>query len=81
MNEEQKQAYEWALNKAYPSVDAKYAKVLASLIQEQENTILEIELNYPNWREKFDSLATAIKWHTDGQDRLIANLRARLFGG
>lgn len=78
MNEEQKWAYEWALNKGYPPVDAKYAKILASLVREQENTILEIELDYPNWRDKFTSLAEAIKWHTNGLNKVIANLRAQI---
>jgi hypothetical protein len=78
MNEEQKAACEWAANKRHPTVDAIYANILHGLVQEQEQTILEIELDYPNWRGKFQSLAEAIKWHTDGQTKVIANLRAQI---
>ncbi len=36
----------------------------------------EIELLYPNWKERFPSLAVAIKCHTDNQDSVIKILRA-----
>jgi hypothetical protein len=81
MNEEQEAACEWAANKRHPTIDAIYANILHGLVQEQEQTILEIELNYPNWRGKFQSLAEAIKWHTDSQDKVIANLRAQIASG
>ena len=34
MNQEQRQAYEWAKNQDYQSVDARYAKILAGLVDE-----------------------------------------------
>ena len=34
MNQEQRQAYEWAKNQDYQSVAARYAKILAGLINE-----------------------------------------------
>ena len=34
MNQEQRQAYEWAKNQDYQSVAARYAKILAGLIDE-----------------------------------------------
>ena len=34
MNQEQRQAYEWAKNQNYQSVAARYAKVLAGLVDE-----------------------------------------------
>lgn len=34
MNKEQRQAYEWAKNQDYQSVAARYAKILAGLIDE-----------------------------------------------
>lgn len=34
MNQKQRQAYEWAKNQNYPSVAARYAKILAGLVDE-----------------------------------------------
>lgn len=34
MNQEQRQAYEWAKNQDYQSVAARYAKILAGLVDE-----------------------------------------------
>ena len=34
MNQEQRQAYEWAKKQNYPSVAARYAKILAGLVDE-----------------------------------------------
>ena len=34
MNQEQRQAYEWAKNQNYQSVAARYAKILAGLVDE-----------------------------------------------
>ena len=34
MNQEQRKAYEWAKNQDYPSVAARYAKILAGLVDE-----------------------------------------------
>ena len=34
MNQEQRQAYEWAKNQNYQSVAARYAKILAELVDE-----------------------------------------------
>ena len=34
MNQEQRQAYEWAKKQNYPSVVARYAKILAGLVDE-----------------------------------------------
>ena len=34
MNQEQRQAYEWAKNQNHPSVAARYAKILAGLVDE-----------------------------------------------
>ena len=36
-NQEQRQAYEWAKNQDYPSVAARYAKILAGLIDEMNS--------------------------------------------
>jgi len=33
-----------------------------------------IERLYPNW-QKFRDIAGAIEWHTDSQDKVIADLR------
>ncbi len=41
----------------------------------REIDLIGIEEMYPNWRRKFKSLAEAIKWHTESQDGVIANLR------
>lgn len=38
MNVEQKQAYEWAKNQNYPSVAARYAKILACVIDKMSGT-------------------------------------------
>ena len=45
MNQEQRQAYEWAKNQDYQSVAARYAKILAGLIDEMNppNEPLTIE--------------------------------------
>lgn len=55
MNKEQRQAYEWAKNQDYPSVAAKYAKILAGLIDEmtppnEPLTLEELrEMDAPVW--------------------------------
>lgn len=38
MNQEQMQAYEWAKNQNYQSVAARYAKILAGLVDEMAQT-------------------------------------------
>lgn len=45
MNQEQRQAYEWAKNQDYQSVAARFAKVLAGLVDEMtpQNKALTIE--------------------------------------
>ena len=45
MNQEQRQAYEWAKKQSYPSVAARYSKILAGLVDEitQPNEPLTLE--------------------------------------
>lgn len=45
MNQEQRQAYEWAKKQNYPSVAARYSKILAGLVDEitQPNEPLTLE--------------------------------------
>lgn len=47
MDQEQRQAYEWAKNQNYSSVAARYAKILAGLIDEitQPNELLTLEFD------------------------------------
>jgi len=81
MNDEQRQAFKWALNQEYQSVAARYARTLALYVAEHTGdieAIQGIEALYPNWRGKFTTLVEAIKWHTDGQDKVIANLRSQI---
>ena len=56
MNQEQRQAYEWAKNQDYPSVAARYAKILAGLIDEMtpQNEPLPVLVNDEPGREYID---------------------------
>ena len=55
MNQEQRQAYEWAKNQNYQSVAARYAKILAGLVDEmtppnEALTLEELrEMSYTDW--------------------------------
>lgn len=64
MNQEQRQAYEWAKNQDYPSVAARYAKILAGLVDEitppNEPLTLE-ELREMDGEPVYD--AKDKKWH------------------
>jgi len=78
MTNEEKQAFEWSLNQCHRSVAALYARVLGLYIKRNAAScqmIAEIEKDYSNWRGKFRSLAEAIKWHVNGQNKVINNLR------
>jgi len=81
MTEEQKQAYDWALHQQYNSVAARYARILALYIKENEEYTqggMEVETLYPNWRNKFESLFAAVKFHTDSQSKTIKALQKRI---
>ena len=43
----------------------------------EKRELQEIEAMYPNWRNKFNSLCEAIKYHTDVQYKVLENLRNR----
>ena len=71
MDAKTQQAYDWALNQNHRSVAAEYAKTLAEYIK----SIGNIEVDYPNWRGKFVSIAEAVKWHTQSQNAVISKMR------
>jgi len=87
MNDEQKLAFRWALNQEYSLLPQDMLGLLLfmsqSILYVAEHTgdieaIQGVEVLYPNWRGKFSSLAEAIKWHTDSQDKIITNLRSQI---
>jgi len=81
MTEEQEQAYDWALTQQFNSVAARYARTLALYIKENEEYIragMDVEALYPNWRNKFESLFAAVKFHTDSQNKRIKALQKRI---
>ena len=63
MNQEQRQAYEWAKNQDYPSVAARYAKILAGLIDEMNspNEALPVLVNDEPDREYIDYICPRCK--------------------
>ncbi len=73
MNNKTKQAYDWAIGQNHRSVAAEYARTLAEHIKE----IGDIEADYPNWRDKFSSIADAVRWHIASQNAVIARLRGK----
>lgn len=55
MTDEQKRAYDWAKNQIFPSVAARYAKVLADFIEELNRTGRpEAEAPQPVFEDGFD---------------------------
>lgn len=63
MNQEQRQAYEWAKNQDYQSVAARYAKILAGLIDEMNppNEPLPVLVNDEPDREYIDYICPRCK--------------------
>ena len=51
VNQEQRQAYEWAKNQNYQSVAARYAKILAGMVDEitPPNEWVSVEERLPNF--------------------------------
>ncbi len=74
MDENTRQAFEWASNQNYQSVAARYARTLAEYVK----SVGGIENDYPNWQGRFPTIADAVKWHTSAQDAVIAKLRNNL---
>ena len=63
MNQEQRQAYEWAKNQDYQSVAARYAKILAGLVDEiaTPNEPLPVLVNDEQGREYIDYICPRCK--------------------
>lgn len=74
MNKKTQDAFNWALNQNHRSVAAQYARILAEYIK----TIGDIELDYPNWDAKFQTIAEAVYFHTNQQNTIISNLRKKI---
>lgn len=79
MNQEQRQAYEWAKNQNYQSVAARYAKILAGLVDEitPPNEPLTIEqlremdrFSPPIWDECLHEWCAVRPNGCDGQQRV-----------
>jgi hypothetical protein len=62
---------EWALKQSNKCCAGIYARDMAEYIK----TIGDIEADYPNWQEKFHTIADAVHFHTISQQNVINNLR------
>ena len=77
MNDQEKIAYEWALNQDHKSVAASYARILAKYIQKTDGAtkiVEQLETRYPNWH-KFRDVIEALDIHIANMTAVIKNLR------
>lgn len=72
MNDKTNEAYQWAISQDFQSVAARHARTLAEYVCD----LGDLEVDYPNWRGKFASIADAVRFHTRAQDAVIRDMRA-----